>query len=356
MFDRNLLISFSALNPTKANSHDIPKNSTVFSLQQTLFHSLDEDPALAAVTREFGPVIIKSGSLPYRSPLGIANQKPWSSWWFPKKDTSLFEKEDSTLEKYDLFRRTRYHLEGKSVPGSARDYEREHFNSSALTWEGLCDAWSLAAILKPEPKFPVTFLIDGKRIHFTIADLKALLLKTYEAVDDCSLAYYGQKFTGDEKGWVYPDIFPDQFHRLLEVFLFEKKQAFIMDHDPGVQIWNVPVFKANYIMKESPENPDSVIVRAWVYSAEPSRPTEKDFVGTRETTREYYYTLKGTRTPEGNLVIQSGAWIQGPNHVDSRNNHPDYVTTVPNPLTIKRQSYNPEIELDIVDEILENSY
>jgi hypothetical protein len=326
-----------------------------------LFHdlvgTLMQDPSLTAATREFGPVVIKAGTrLPHRTPLGTATHKPWSSWWFPYKDDFLFKDENSPLAKYDLFRRARYRVTGKAYPPSAQDYEREHSISNAQPWEGLCDAWSLAAILKPEPKRPVTFTIDGKSVTFSIADLKALLLKTYEAVDDSKLAYYGQKFTGDERGWVYPDIFPDQFHRLLEVFLYERKQPFIMDHDPGVEIWNVPVFKTNFTLAEVPGDPNSVTVRTWVYSAEPARTHEKDCVGTRETTREYFYILHGSRNRQGDLVIQSGQWAKGPNGVDSMRNHPDFVTAVPNPLEIVRKSYNPEIDVSLVDEILLNSF
>jgi hypothetical protein len=46
-----------------------------------------------------------------------------------------------------------------------------------------------------------------------------------------------------------------------------------MDHDAGVEVWTVPVFKANYMMEAVPMS----LIRSWCgrwYSAEPTRPGE----------------------------------------------------------------------------------
>ena len=318
-------------------------------------------PALTAVTHEFGPSIISIREFPFKSEVAESSIKPWSSWWYPKKDDFLFSlkngKYTSALTKYDLIRQKRGSKTNQAKPfGSAADFERKNFNPNDLTWEGLCDAWSLASISKPEPKKPVTMSENGIKITFTISDLKALLLKTYEAVEDSDLKYYGQKFTGDENGWIFPDIFPDQFHRFLETQLFEHKLPFIMDHDPGVEVWNVPVFKANYIIDLIPGQPDSLFVRTWLYSAESVQNNEKEFVGTKEAVREYNYVLVGTRNSQGDLQINSGYWVKGPDGVDSRKDHPDYITRIPYPLTLKRKSWNPEIDILLVDEILSQSY
>lgn len=315
-----------------------------------------DDPALTSITREYGATIIENHSWPYKSILATANLKPWSSWWFPKNDDFLFKDIDSsrlsTLSKYDKVRQKRF---GNS--GSASNFERQEYNPMSAPWEGLCDAWALASISKPEPKNPVTISITSdKNIKFEIYDLKALLLKTYEAAEDSDLRYYGQKFTGDYRGWIFPDLFPEQFHRFLEIQLFEKKQAFIMDYDAGIEIWNVPVFKANFTMDILPSNPNAVFVRTWLYSAESVLDNEKDFVGTREGVREYDYVLEGNRDINGNLVIKSGYWVKGPDGIDSRKNHPDYVIQVSDPNKLVRKSWNPEIDVKLVDEILNKSF
>jgi hypothetical protein len=250
----------------------------------------------------------------------------------------------STLGKYDLVNGTK-----------AAEYARGKYDPKAKLWEGLCDAWSLASILSPEPKNPVVVSANGTDVEFTVADLKALQLMTYEAVDDSSLKYYGQKFTGNSEGWVYIDIFPEQFHRFLEVELFQNKRPFIMDHDPGVEVWNNPIFKANYTMEKIPNQPNAVFVRTWVYAAEVSPEAQKNFVGTREVVREYNYILTGDLGPDGNLVVKSGYWVIGPDGVDSRKDHPDNLIRV-DPEKIVRKSWNPEIDVKAVDSILERSY
>jgi hypothetical protein len=363
MMNRFWFISFGVLASTVAQT-DLSFADNLGSSSENLAMYLN-DPALSAVTREFGQTVIRMKRLPYRSKLAEAHHKPWSSWYFPKKEDFMFRGSTSPLAKYDLFRRNRYHERGKHGPPSAAEYDKNSFNARALSWEGLCDAWSLAAISRPEPKRPVTLRVGRDTVTFSVADLKALLLRTYEAVDDSQLKYYGQKFTGTAKGWIFPDIFPNEFHRFLEVHLFKNKQAFVMDHDPGPEVWNVPVFKANYNLDPVPDNPNAVEVTTWVYSAEvihphteikPPMKTFMDYVGTREASRTYHYILHGERNEEGNLVVKHGEWIKGKDGIDSTASHPDFITVIPNPLNIVRKSSNPEIEIDLVDEILQGSY
>ena len=313
------------------------------------------DSALLAITRDLGYSVLKTKNYPYKSDMAVADLKPWSSWWYPRKDPELFqdtESDDSPLKKYDLVRQDK-----NPDAGSAVNEERQFFNPNSSNWEGLCDAWAIASISRPEPRIPVTVtLSNGDEVTFSIADLKALLLKTFEAVDDAGFKYYGQKFTGDSKGWIYPDVFPEQFHRFLEIELFQNKRAFIMDHDPGFQVWNVPVYKANYTMDSIPGQLDAVFVRTWVYAAASTSANEKSFVGTKETVREYNYVLQGTRDQNGDLIVQSGYWVKGPNGIDSRKDHPDFLIQLVDPKILVRKSWNSEIDIQLVDEILEKSY
>jgi len=346
-----------ALNDSKSEADNVKESGDIMRTLGFENSDLLNDPALTAVTTEFGVSTIHLNKLPFKSELAVASIVPWSSWWFPQKEKSLFEDNGSgnmaTLNKYDLVRKSR-----DPKLGSAADFERQSYKPNALAWEGLCDAWSIASISVPEPKHAVTMTIRGwnKSVTFEVVDLKALLLKTYEAVDDTAFKYYGQKFTGDINGWVFPDIFPDQFHRFLEVQLFERKQAFIMDHDPGIEVWNVPVFKANYTIAAIPGEPNSVFVRAWLFSAEQVASDNRSFVGTRVASREYNYVLTGTKNSSGDLVVKAGYWIKGPTGIDSRRDHPDYITTIPDSKKLVRRSWNPEIDIKLVDEILSHSY
>ena len=321
---------------------------------------LVNDPHLVAVTNEFGPTVIPAEKVPahnekIKSEVAVAKVKPWSSWWFPKSSTLIFSSngngEESALQKYDRVQSSR-----SSRAESAADFEAQKYIPNSASWEGLCDAWALASLLHPEPIRPVTVNAGGgvfrKKVTFSVGDQKALLLKTFEAIDDSSLKFYGQKFSGNVDGWIYPDIFPEQFHRFIEVQLFKNQQAFIMDHDPGIEMWNVPVFKANYLLSAVPDNPNAVFVRMWLYSAEPTTLGNLDFVGTREALREYHYVLEGTRNSSGDLEIESGYWVSGVDGIDSRKNHPDFLVKLPPPQSIKRKSWNPNIDVQLVDEIL----
>ena len=322
------------------------------------FYGLMRDPALFAVTKEFGYSVIKDRKFPVNVAAVAANTTPWSSWWYPKRDTFLFE--DSVengvapLTKFDLVRRSRF-----PAAASASDYERNQHSPQLLSWEGLCDAWSIASIARPEPKRPVKItLSDGskKTVTFTVADLKALLLKTYEAVEPAGLKNYGQKFNGNITGWIYPDMFPEQFHRFIEVQIFQNKRSFIIDHDAGYEVWNIPVFRANYKMDLVANDPNAIFVTTWIYSAESVLVTEKNFVGTKQAVREYNYVLTGVRNADGDLVINSGYWVKGPNGIDSRSNHPDYAIQIADPTKIIQKSWNPELDINLVNEILAKSY
>lgn len=324
--------------------------------------TLLDDPALTSVTRDFGATVIGAQNFPLTTPvksvIAIADVKAWSSWWYPRKSRFLFDESagraSSPLGKYDVLRSART---GRN--STAANYESNGYNPSALSWEGLCDAWAIASLSHSEPKHPVTFT-EGRgsartSVTFSIADLKALLLMTYEAVADTSFKYYGQKFTGNESGWIFPDIFPEQFHRFVEVQLFERKQAFIMDHDPGIEVWNVPVYKANYSMSPVPNKPDAVLVKMWLFSAESTQANEMSFVGTREAVREYDYILEGSRNANGDLLVETGHWVNNEG-INSRSNHPDYLVQMPAPGTLVRKSWNPEMDIALVDEILAKSY
>lgn len=305
-----------------------------------------KNPALTAVTREFGLTTINTKLLPLRVEKKVIEPKPWSSWWYPKIEDGLFRDKNSALRKYDSYRKW-----ATGQNSAAADVESKNFNSSSAPWEGMCDAWALAAISHPEPIRPIKI----QNLSFSIYDLKGLLLKTYEQMPKDALKMYGQVFTGDENSWIHPDLFPDQFHRFIEVQIFDHSQPFIMDHDPGVEIWNEPVFGANYLIEANPLDQNSVNVKLWTYSAAQRNSDEREALGTKTLTRQYNYTLTGTRDSSGILRVTGGYWTDR-DGVNSRKDHPDFVMIFNPNFTSQRSSLNTEIDTDLVEQLLKDSY
>ncbi|MDI1442969.1 hypothetical protein [Polyangium sp. 6x1] len=263
-----------------------------------------------------------------------ATKKPWSSWWYPLWEDTLFQgknEEPSTLEKYDAWAK-----EFENTQTSAAAYERkELYQPRAASWSGLCDAWALAAILEPEPTRPV----KRGELTFSVADQKALLLKTYEKVPP--LKFVGSRFNGE---WddVYEDVLPHELHRVLETELIGRKRAFIIDEDAGPEVWNEPAWKTITRVEQDPKDKSVAHVRTWLYLASP-HVEDRNFVGMVEDTREYTYDLKG-KWQGDRFGVSSSAWTDR-----SQWDHPDYVILVPDRLA--RGSHNPQIRAEFVDRI-----
>jgi len=312
-----------------------------------------EAPELTAVTAEFGSSVIDLSQLPRRSEVVRSSVVPWSSWYFPIKDKELFSDpagvSATPLGKYDIFRKAKYR--GQVLP-SAVTLEAEAHNDSSASWEGYCDSWSIASLLMPEPTTAKVFKYTGGSVTFKVSDQKALILKMYENMTPGTIRSYGQKFTGQEDSWIQPDLFPDQVHRFVEVMMFEQKKPFLMDHDPGPEIWTVPVYKANYNLSVVEGNPNAVNVVLYLYYAGSLTREEKSNVGTKEVMREYRYTLFGKRNSLNQLEVESGVWTKSTSGVDSRRDHPDYFLSIPDPSAVKKASKNEAITEKSVDLIL----
>jgi len=267
----------------------------------------------------------------------IAQKKPWSSWWYPLWQDTMFQGENgemSPLEKYDAYN-------AKADAGrhrtTAAAYERTKiYDPRAASWAGLCDAWALAAILEPEP----TRSVRREDITFNVGDQKALLLKTYEKVPPLKLV--GNRFDGE---WddVYEDVLPNDLHRVIEEELITKRRAFIIDEDAGPEVWNEPVWKTIVRVEHDPDNPNLAHVHAWLFLASP-HVDDRDYVGTIEDSREYTYDLEGVWKDE-QFGVTAGKWTDR-----SQWDHPDYAIAVPD--KVNRGSYNPQIHPEIIDRIL----
>lgn len=300
-------------------------------LSSKLFGNLWASDEFRRVTEVYGPLVVKEGFYKQESSV-----KPWSSWWYPLWEKTLFDDpsgEHSTLDRYDQFV---LNQTGEN-PHSAEYEEKYVYDGRAVGWAGRCDAWAVAALSEPEPTKPME--IGG--VLFRVRDLKALIIKIYEKVE--GLVHFGQRFNGT---WDsdYEDILPDQFHRFFQAELIVKKLPFIMDYDAGLEVWNSPVWKVQTRLTTDPQNPNVINVKTWLTSADPHI-KNLDFVGTGPVVHTYTYDLYGVRKEDGSLSVTSGKWTE-----NSRWDHPDYL--IPIPKNIKNSSSNKNISKDLVEKII----
>jgi hypothetical protein len=280
------------------------------------------------VTDKFGALTVVAGEYTYNTEL-----KPWSSWWFPSIDRYLFSTQEglAPLEKYDEYVMLRH----DQVSESAHYEESKLYNPAQAAWAGLCHAWAVASLLHREPNR----LIYKEGMAFSIADQKALLLKSYENVSN--LEIYGKRYDGlyDND---FQDIYPDQFHRFMQYSLRDENKPFIMDYDPSYPVWTVPVYiaKTNIVEVDS----ETMAVKTWVTYASPF--VDHHFVGTRQIVKSYTYNLYGEWI-NGAFTVRDSEWTDSSVH-----DHPDYVIAFPK--TAVRGTYNTELNVRLIDEILKN--
>ena len=278
------------------------------------------------VTDHYGALVVETGEFVYDTEM-----KPWSSWWYPSIDRDLFTNDDdlAPLEKYDEY----LLLKHNKTTEAAHFEETKLYNPMQASWAGLCHAWAIASVLHREPRR----LIRKEGMNFSIADQKALLLKSYENTGD--LEIFGQRYDGlyDND---FQNIYPDQFHRFMQQYLRDEGKPFIMDYDPSYPVWTVPVYLAKTSIVEVDR--ETMSVTTWVTYASPF--VAQNFVGTRQIVKTYTYNLYGSWR-NGQFTVTDGEWTGA-----SVYDHPDYVIAYPK--NAQRGSYNKELEVRYIDEIL----
>ncbi len=283
----------------------------------------------SAVTKEFGALTVREGEFS-----GTTEIIPWSSWWFPTKDKYLFESANSRvlapLQKYDAYVENKY----GTNPDAALFEEMEIYDPSEVNWAGLCHAWAIASVLHVEPAFEQA----RRGMTLSVADQKALMLKSYENVKN--LKIYGSRYNGVFND-NFSDVYPEQFHRFAQVFLFERNLPFLMDFDPSFPVWTVPVYNIKFIIVKESET--SVHVKVWATTAS-SFVEDPNFVGTKKSVKYYEYKLYGTW--QGlDLNVTGSEWVN-----DSLYDHPDFLIAYPENVT--RASLNSNLEISKIDEII----
>jgi hypothetical protein len=281
-------------------------------------------------TEVYGPLSVQEGTVSAE-----ASITPWSSYWFPFRDDFLFAPrsgQGSPLQRHDA-----YTARALGWSTTATTYEHDHlYDNQAESWAGRCGAWALASILAPEPRTPLT----RNGVYFRVSDQKGLLIETFDQVT--GLTQIGVRYEGrwDDD---YADIYPNDFHRVLQAELIQGKRPIIIDSDAGIEVWHQPLYKVTTTIQRDSSRGDLVHVSTFVTGAS-AHVADIDFTGTLDEKREYTYDLHGSWS-HGSFDVTSGEWTDR-----SRWDHPDYVILMPQ--TVQRSSTNPEVVVSAVDQIL----
>ena len=285
-----------------------------------------------SVTKAYGPLIVREGEVD-----DSADRTPWSGSWLPLKSPALFESEHglAPLQKYDLYMQR---VHGKTTHAAETEKNSpELYDPAALGWEGRCDAWATASVLEDEPSKPVT--LHG--VTFSVGDQKALLIKSYE--NSHAFKQFGHNFEPKPDA-DFNDIYPDQFHKAVQHEVIERHRLVVFDNDPTEQVWNTPLYRANFELHADGHDAHLMHVTAYIWGVSPFIPNP-DYVGTISVKYIYTYDLYGDRLSDGSFRVVYGEWTG-----DSKTEHPNFVSIITDDL--QHSSNNGEIDTDIVSEIL----
>lgn len=247
-------------------SHDLAlgKSDTTRTKEDAERWDVNDQPGTFGTNLEYA-----FASLPAE---GSAERTPWASSYWPVYEDSINFRWDgagsmSTSEKYGKAYNiagvpdavsTNHGIDGQkarkactesSVCDSAQGEtcsKREGATSGYCipTWWGICHAWAPAAIMVPEPKYPVT--VNG--VTFKVNDIKALITLAHDKTSAkfvslrCETSSTNPPLDGS--GRTDPacrNTNPGTYHVLLANYLGKKREAFVEDRTWDNEVWNQPL-------------------------------------------------------------------------------------------------------------------
>ena len=248
-------------------------------------------------------------------------QIPWSGYWWPHFRGGL----EAPALKYD-----------QATGKQAAPWERTHHPAKdritglpVPQWYGFCHAWAAAAVMEREPRTPVSYAAAGRSpTDFTVGDLKGLLTACH--AQDVANVYGGRnEGTGPDN-----DIAPDELWRLLKLYIQQQHIPLIVDTDPGVQVWNYPIYSYRVVFNPVDRSGTNNCVLEIFMADDAVGP---DYLGSKLRYERYGFTC---RMSGSNVIAGSGKWTN-PNH------HPDFAW-----YPYLAVGENPEIDYAAVKKIL----
>jgi len=149
----------------------------------------------------------------------------------------------SPAEKYDL---AMGHYDYPLHAQVAKEVSKK-----AQDWEGICNGWSVAALHYPEPLPNDVVNPDGVVIPFGSSDVKGLLSYFIASAseDELPVSQVGlrcEKFENLFGIGGCRDVNAGTMHVILTNQIAGKKEGFVADIDPGIEIWNQPTYGYEY--------------------------------------------------------------------------------------------------------------
>ncbi|MBI2602295.1 MAG: hypothetical protein HYW48_04495 [Deltaproteobacteria bacterium] len=307
--------------------HASGQASTVRSFKLDPEHEVYESPEFTSVYHpitlqevrrvftDFGELYVNVSEVKSGRPVThhLQVKTPWSGYWYPFGDNSLYRGDSAPLIKFDQAMKALGH------PSRVADDEEDRYKGMRHDgWEGLCDAVAKAAVLTDEPK--AEKVVGG--VKFSIADQKALL--TF-ANHHYPKNIYGRQYRGDaETDGTYQDIKPEAFHKIVEKVLGDEKRAIIIDDVAGVQVWNKPLFQYRWKIEQDPDHDYVLNVKSRAFLIkERSKETDELTSQADYIAPSYDYRLYVDKRDvvDGKFRVIAGQWIK-----ESYRDHPDTVT------------------------------
>ncbi|HYX37187.1 MAG TPA: hypothetical protein VE954_29135 [Oligoflexus sp.] len=278
------------------------------------YHHL-EMKAVQEVTDRFGRLEISPDQISRKDTPRWQKREvtpPWAGYWYPRYDPILYTGDMSVFAKVDRMM-TRIGRESQ-----AQALENSMSSSHPESWEGLCNAWSNAAMMEPEPKNSIDVLGES----LSISDQKAIFTKLYEAFP---VTVFGVRYDGDYiSDGTYQDIRPEALHRIMLSVLGDLQRPFIIDDTAGVEVWQQPVFKVEWVIHQDESIQDAYQVSMRLWKIKMRSQVSEDLTNRNDYAFEQYqYRLfvdPAIKAQEGRLLVIAGEWLG-----TSRKNHPDYV-------------------------------
>lgn len=235
---------------------------------------------------------------------------PWRGFWWPYKGRWL---QRGPYARFDQFVSNRT----GSNPGAVAWEDRYHAYKG-VWWEGHCNGWAAASVLRAEPRAARFDSQSG--IRFSVSDQKALLT----GIDYCAnVAFFGERYRGSRNN--PRDIAPALFHKTLLYYIGSLRKPVAVDYRADVAVDNHVI--SGYTMAFQPNGANSYVVTTTL-TVHKYDGSIIDIPGTAPAyTRVYRYVLN---TDARNVPV-GGHWLSA---------NPDFLWVPLSPTTCRSNNQN----------------